>query len=759
MHGPPGAGFVLAHPGKNPALKPRSLDLSARLFISLLGVGLAPLMLLGVLAWVQFSDTLTRRTGGTLAAIASDAIDKIDRSLFERQADARVFAAHPGARGDAASIAAAADLFVVSYRVYDLLFVTDLEGRILGANTVSSDGTKLDTARLIGRTLPRDAWFEKAAGGMGDGGPVIAEAALDPLARELHGRGLLSIRVAAPIHDETGAVRRLWCSIVSFDRLAGPILEETESALARQGMPGRIDLISRSGLLLRDADPKAVLSVNLASLGVEAARRGMLGERGFTVEEHRRRHIPQVNGFAASRGAFDVPGLGWVLLARVDEADARAAATRLGRFVLAIVAAAAAAVAAVSILIARTVSRPVRRTVEVLEGVAAGELGHMSPSQSRGEIGRMVRAVNETVTVLKALHVGVSRQSASVRAGRLADRIDTAPFQGAFRAACEELNALVDAIAAPVAAASGTLETLAAADPCARVAADYPGDFGRLRNAVNAAAGRLQEAVAVFARVTEGLTGASRVVAEASREVATGVRTSSSQAGAISSAAVEVATSAHGAGDVAEYVAARAADVSRTSTELTKRVGSASSAAASTAATLTRLRASIEDIGRIVKSVSAIATQTNLLALNATIEAARAGESGRGFGIVANEVKDLARQTSTAADEIRRGIEAVNAESEKAMADIGEIEHVIRDLGELHGAMETAVADQVKSAGEIGSAVSDAAAGAARIAKNAGDVAGSAEATAGAAGRAEASARELAGLAGELEAMIARLRC
>jgi methyl-accepting chemotaxis protein len=126
-------------------------------------------------------------------------------------------------------------------------------------------------------------------------------------------------------------------------------------------------------------------------------------------------------------------------------------------------------------------------------------------------------------------------------------------------------------------------------------------------------------------------------------------------------------------------------------------------------ATMNDMAAVSAEIGQVTDLISGIAAQTNLLALNATIEAARAGEAGRGFTVVAQEVKALAGQTAQATQDIAKRVAAMQDTSGRSVAAIHAVSKKIRELENVATIIAAAVNEQAIATHEIAANVTSAA--------------------------------------------------
>ncbi|OQW55537.1 MAG: chemotaxis protein [Proteobacteria bacterium SG_bin9] len=184
--------------------------------------------------------------------------------------------------------------------------------------------------------------------------------------------------------------------------------------------------------------------------------------------------------------------------------------------------------------------------------------------------------------------------------------------------------------------------------------------------------------------------------------------------------------------------------------------------AENTDANIAQLSQSAIRIGDVIKLINAIAEQTNLLALNATIEAARAGEAGRGFAVVASEVKALASQTAKATEEIGTQIVGMQNATDASVAAIKDIGATITLISEISAAIATAVERQNVSTQEITRNVQHAANRSRSVAENIGDVSQGAAETGVASARVLEAAQSLSGdsqrLKREVERFLGNMR-
>ncbi|GAB47504.1 methyl-accepting chemotaxis protein [Mobilicoccus pelagius] len=273
----------------------------------------------------------------------------------------------------------------------------------------------------------------------------------------------------------------------------------------------------------------------------------------------------------------------------------------------------------------------------------------------------------------------------------------------------------------------------------------------RTRDSMRRLVGEVSDASVAVAVASERLTGDSHAAGDSATSA-------EHELTRVTSSAEEVSRSIDTVAAGTEEMTASIREISKSANDAAGVAASAVQVADRTNATVAQLGTSSAEIGEVVRSITSIAEQTNLLALNATIEAARAGEAGKGFAVVASEVKDLAQETSKATDDIGRRVEAIQVDTEAAVAAISEIGSIIAQINDSQATIASAVEEQTATTNEMSRSVHDAAEGASGIAGGLAHATRDSSTSSEAARHTAATADELATRAQELRALVGHFR-
>jgi methyl-accepting chemotaxis protein len=274
-----------------------------------------------------------------------------------------------------------------------------------------------------------------------------------------------------------------------------------------------------------------------------------------------------------------------------------------------------------------------------------------------------------------------------------------------------------------------------------RFADEFEAAVGTIVANVSASAVQLEAAAGTLTRTAESTQSLSSQAAGASEQASSNMQS-------VASATEELSASVD--------------EIGRQVQESNRIAGAAVLQAQQTDGRIGKLSRAAQEIGDVVKLITAIAEQTNLLALNATIEAARAGDAGRGFAVVASEVKSLAGQTAKATTEISEQIAAIQAASDETVTAIQNVANVIAEIDQIGIAIASAIEEQGSATKEISRSVQEAARGTHEVNSNISGVQKAADDTGSAANQVLGAAEQLSSqskdLAGQVNRFLSEVR-
>ncbi len=327
-------------------------------------------------------------------------------------------------------------------------------------------------------------------------------------------------------------------------------------------------------------------------------------------------------------------------------------------------------------------------------------------------------------------------------------------------------------ITVPIKSLGENAEKIAEGDLSVVIAYESADEIGHLADSFRKMAGNLHDLLVQISSSSEMVAAAAEQLSTASEQVAAGSEEVAAQTQTVATAGEEMAATSNDiarncilaaeASKVANDTALNGAAVVENTVRVMNRIAERVKESAGSVA---ELGSRSDQIGEIVGTIEEIADQTNLLALNAAIEAARAGEQGRGFAVVADEVRALAERTTKATKEIGGMIKAIQTETRGAVNSmeegVREVENGTAEAAKSGEALEQ-ILNQITSVGmqvnQMATAAEQQTSTTDEISRNIQEITSVVQDSANGAQQSAESAKQLAHLAGTLQQAVGRFR-
>ena len=374
--------------------------------------------------------------------------------------------------------------------------------------------------------------------------------------------------------------------------------------------------------------------------------------------------------------------------------------------------------------------KPMTVTSEFIERLSKSDIPEEITEQYRGDFNRLKVNLNMLGGDIRDVLQEMTDLNRAIQAGDLEARGNPLHFGGGWRQLVTGINDVIETFLQPLNMTTTALERIAQGDLPENITDAYRGDFNRIKDNLNTvitamrditgmaeamAAGDLRVSVKERSdrdRLMQALNAMSHKlndivigVKDAAQHVTSGSQAMSASAEEMSQGSTEQAASAEEASASMEQMTANIRQNSDNAMQTEKIATKAAADARESGEAMVEVVVSMHDIVKKVSIIEEIARQTNMLSLNATIEAAKAQDYGKGFGVVASEVRSLAERAQAAAVEINTVAGQGIAITEKAGNLLSELVPNIQRTAELVQEISAASNEQNTGANQINRAI------------------------------------------------------